>query len=286
MILELLSHQNFDDMTYGHDLLFKFTASRAVYKGILRFLSTQHNKPYVVQPLPVSHFAIQFSDKKNTVELSWQPVNDPSEPTATPNQYMVYQRIGYGGWDNGTLVNSTRHRVKIEPGLVYSFKVTALNGGGESFPSEILSAMKAKREKGRVLIVNNFYRLSGPARMDSGEKAGFLLNEDPGLPYLYDISYSGAQTGFYRNKAGIETHGGWGYSGSELEGKIIAGNTFDYPFIHGKAIQAVGNYSFVSCGAKAIEAGIIHLQDYSVVDFIFGMERNSTANSSPFPALY
>ena len=52
-IVELLSHQNFADMRLGHDPKFKFTASRALYKSILQYICTQHNKEYVVQPLPV-----------------------------------------------------------------------------------------------------------------------------------------------------------------------------------------------------------------------------------------
>lgn len=38
MLLELLSHQNFADMRYGSDPRFKFLVSRAVYKGILRYI--------------------------------------------------------------------------------------------------------------------------------------------------------------------------------------------------------------------------------------------------------
>ena len=39
MLLELLSHQNFADMKYGLDPSFRFTVSRSVYKGILKYLS-------------------------------------------------------------------------------------------------------------------------------------------------------------------------------------------------------------------------------------------------------
>ena len=244
-IIELLSHQNFADMQLGHDPNFKFTVGRAIYKGILQFVAGQHDKEYVVQPLPVSNFAIRFGKKKNTLELSWKGENDPQEPTAQPREYIVYTRIGYGGFDNGTLVSKTSHTVKIEPGLVYSFKVTAVNRGGESFPSEILSAYKAKRERERVLIINGFDRVSGPAVINTFDKAGFDLEQDPGVPYLSNISFSGAQIGFDRAQAGKEGEGSLGYSGSELEGMKIAGNTFDYPFIHGKAIQAAGKYSFV-----------------------------------------
>ena len=272
-IIELLSHQNFADMQLGHDPNFKFTVGRAIYKGILQFVAGQHDKEYVVHPLPVSNFAIRFGKKKNTLELSWKGENDPQEPTAQPREYIVYTRIGYGGFDNGTLVSKTSHTVKIEPGLVYSFKVTAVNRGGESFPSEILSAYKAKRERERVLIINGFDRVSGPAVINTFDKAGFDLEQDPGVPYLSNISFSGAQIGFDRAQAGKEGEGSLGYSGSELEGMKIAGNTFDYPFIHGKAIQAAGKYSFVSCSDEAVENGTVTLEDYPVVDYILGMEK-------------
>lgn len=272
-IIELLSHQNFADMQLGHDPNFRFTVGRAIYKGILQFVAGQHDKEYVVQPLPVSNFAIRFGKKKNTLELSWKGENDPQEPTAQPREYIVYTRIGYGGFDNGTLVSKTSHTVKIEPGLVYSFKVTAVNRGGESFPSEILSAYKAKRERERVLIINGFDRVSGPAVINTFDKAGFDLEQDPGVPYLSNISFSGAQIGFDRAQAGKEGEGSLGYSGSELEGMKIAGNTFDYPFIHGKAIQAAGKYSFVSCSDEAVENGTVTLEDYPVVDYILGMEK-------------
>ena len=277
-IIELLSHQNFADMQLGHDPNFKFTVGRAIYKGILQFVAGQHDKEYVVQPLPVSNFTIRFGKKKNTLELSWKGENDPQEPTAQPREYIVYTRIGYGGFDNGTLVSKTSHTVKIEPGLVYSFKVTAVNRGGESFPSEILSAYKAKRERERVLIINGFDRVSGPAVINTFDKAGFDLEQDPGVPYLSNISFSGAQIGFDRAQAGKEGEGSLGYSGSELEGMKIAGNTFDYPFIHGKAIQAAGKYSFVSCSDEAVENGTVTLEDYPVVDYILGMEKEDPAH--------
>lgn len=272
-IVELLSHQNFADMRLGHDPNFKFTVGRALYKAILRYICNQHGKDYTVQPLPVSHFALRFG-KKNTLELSWEGEDDPLEPTAKPREYIVYTRIGHGGFDNGVRVSSPSHTVKIEPGIVYSFKVTAINRGGESFPSEILAAYKAKHEQGRVLIVNGFDRISGPAVIDTPQAAGFDLAQDPGVPYLCDISLCGSQQNFNRKAAGRQL----GDSGNEYEGMKIAGNTFDYPFIHGKAIQATGKYSFVSCSDEALESGTISPEDYPIMDYILGLEK--TDNSS------
>lgn len=275
-IVELLSHQNFADMRLGHDPNFKFTASRALYKGILKYLCSQHGEEYVVQPLPVSHFAVRFGKRKNTVELSWKPVEDPLEPSARPREYIVYTRVGRGGFDNGVRVSSSSYTAKIEPGISYSFKVTAVNRGGESFPSEILTACQAPRERGRILIVNGFDRLSGPAVVDTPQQAGFDLAKDPGIPYLYNISLCGAQQCFDRKAAGKQL----GESGSEYEGMKIAGNSFDYPFVHGKAIQAAGRYSYVSCSDEAVESGRVALEEYEAVDYILGLEKEE-ADSHP-----
>ncbi|MBE6287864.1 MAG: xanthan lyase [Mediterranea massiliensis] len=268
-IIELLSHQNFADMRLGHDPNFKFTVGRSLYKGILKYLASQHDDSYLVQPLPVSHFAIRFGKKRNTVQLSWQAVNDPLEPTANPESYIVYTRIGRGGWDNGVEVKGNSLLTKIEPGIVYSYKITAMNRGGESFPSEILSAYKAKQERGRILIVNGFDRLSGPAVVNTPESVGFDMEAELGVPYLYDISYCGRQTNFNPEEVGKDL----GVSTDEYEGMTIAGNTFNYPFIHGKAIQAAGGYSFTSCSDEALEAEHISPEDYQAIDYILGLEK-------------
>lgn len=274
MILELLSHQNFADMKLGHDPHFKFTVGRSVYKSVLKYLSTMHGTDYVIQPLPVSHFAIRPGKKENTFRLTWQAADDPLEPTAKPQQYVVYTRLGHGGFDNGTLVDDTGYTFTAEPGLVYSFKVTAINKGGESFPSETLSAYHAKKSKGTILIVNGFNRLSEPATIETANQQGFDLEADPGIPYINTPAYCGAQQSFDRNRIGRETPDGLGYSGSELEGMLVAGNTFDYPFVHGKAIQAVGGYSFVSCSDEAVLDGFVQLSDYPMADLIFGTEQH------------
>lgn len=273
MILELLSHQNFNDLKLGHEPAFKFTVARSVYKSVLKYLADMHGTNYTVQPLPVTHFAISEGKKKNTFDLRWIPTEDVLEPTAEAQGYIVYTRVGRGGFDNGTYTRKPELTVEVEPGLVYSFRVTAVNRGGESFPSETLSACKAKRSKGAVLIVNAFDRVSGPGSINSPLMQGFDLLNDPGIPDGQTPAYCGYQQNFDRSRPGIEDETGLGYSGNELEGKLIAGNTFDYPFIHGKAIQAAGRYSFVSCSDETIESGSTDLTAYDVVDFLYGADR-------------
>ena len=61
MILEMLSHQNFRDMALGHDPAFKFNLARAIYKGVLKYTSYQHEADYVVQPLPITCFQTRLN---------------------------------------------------------------------------------------------------------------------------------------------------------------------------------------------------------------------------------
>ena len=274
MILEVLSHQNFADLIYGYDPKFKFTIGRSIYKSILKYVAEMHDESYTVQPLPVSNFSIQDGKKKNTVELTWKPESDPTENTAEAHGYIVYTRIGHGGFDNGTYVRKPRYTAKTEPGITYSFKVTAVNQGGESFPSEILSSYRAKRSRENILIVNAFKNTCGPAIVQTALTQGFDLATHPGIPYIKTPAHCGYQQVYDRRQEGIESEEGLGYSGSELEGKLIAGNTFDYPFVHGKAIQASGKYSYVSCSIEAVENGEVDLADYFMVDIICG-EDNS-----------
>lgn len=276
MLLELLSHQNFADMRIGLDPRFRFTVSRAVYKGILRYLAAVNEFDYVVQPLPVEQFSTQFLSD-STVELSWKETLDKLEPTAKPDSYILYTRMDDGAFDNGISVKGTKTILQIKPGTIYSFKIEAVNQGGRSFPSEILSVYKAPSLNPTVLIVNAFNRISGPESFTVGsEIAGFNDQFDAGVPYLSDISYTGRQTEFRRYKPYVNDENvGHGASNKDFAGKEIAGNTFDYPFIHGKAIKAAG-FSFVSTSEAAVVNGKMKLVDYKIVDLILGKERQRT----------
>lgn len=274
MLLELLSHQNFADMRYGLDPRFRFTVSRSIYKGILRFLCSRYGQEYVVQPLPVDHMNLRFTGE-NEIELSWKPVDDPLEATAKANKYIVYTRKDKDDFDNGKIVNTPCFRSTLTPGMLYSYKVTALNEGGQSFPSEILSVAKAEQEKGVVLVVNGFDRISAPADFTSDSIAGFCDAIDHGVPDKEEISYIGSMKEFRRAIPWMDDDAsGFGDSYGNYETQVIAGNTFDYPSVHGAAILKAG-YSFVSTSDEAVENQMVCLNDYKLVDLILGKERQT-----------
>ncbi len=281
-ILELLSHQNFTDMRYAHDPYVKFYLARSIYKAILKYVNYQHGvTDVVVQPLPVRNMRAELDSKHNMVELKWAPTADALEPSAAPTHYLVYTKIGDKSFDKGQLVTAPSFTMPITPGIQYCFKVTAVNEGGESFASEEMTVYKALNEMSRVLIVNGFTRLSGPAFVNTSDSIGFDLDKNIGLPWCFTNSISGRQQCFSPYAAGREGFGALGYSGSECEGKNIAGNTFDFTSQHGSSIALTKEYSFASASVSAVESGMIELKDYQVIDLILGRQASRDENLRP-----
>ena len=293
MLLELLSHQNLADMKYGLDPTFRFTVSRAIYKGMLKYLSDRYGCPYQVQPLPVKSFSAIMDG--SLARLSWAPVNDPLEPTASPEGYILYTRIDDGAFNEGTILSALTEKdgristeVKITPGHLFSFRIVAFNQGGKSFPSEVLTVGVPSASNGSVIIVNNFDRVSAPAWFDTPTYAGFLDNLDSGVPYGKEINFIGEVFDFNRMEPWTDDDNpGFGGSYADMAGKLVEGNTFDFVYSHAKAFFDNG-YAISSSSSAAFngEKGI-----FTALDLICGKQvttligRGAVENRYPvFPA--
>ncbi len=272
VLLELLSHQNFLDMRFMLDPQFRFDVSRAIYKSMARFLADPAGPAPTIAPLPVDHLAAEFTPAGGVL-LRWQPVHDPLEPGAMPDRYVVYVRTNDGGFDNGHLVESPMWTMPDpRPGVLYGFKVCAVNDGGHSMPSEIVSVCRVPGDERPILIVNGFDRIAAPATVQTPEFAGFLNMVDAGVPDRIDFNFSGRQHDF-RPGSPFRSNDdpGFGASHADDETRVVAGNTFDFPAIHGASIRAAGR-SFVSCSDEAVMDSMVLLQQYPIVDLILGKE--------------
>lgn len=284
VLLELLSHQNFTDMKYASDPAFRFGVARAIYKGMLKYLSFQYKTAYVVQPLPIKKFEADLTDS-NTVILKWAPEYDPLELTAVAKSYRVYMRLGATDFDNGIAVAGTQFETpKLEPGQIYSFRVTAVNEGGESFPSGTLGAAIPKAAKkcvGTALVVDGFDRVSGPATLEHGHFMGLANFIDVGVPDGIDINYTGEQYAFDPGETfATNTFPGHGASFADEEVLTRPGNTRDFVIIHGAALLQNG-YAFGSATRDGwiMDSSLTH--SYDLVDLILG-EQRAIVNRSGF----
>ena len=273
-IIETMSHQNFADMRRGLDPNFRFTLARSLYKTILRFVNGNHSVPSVVQPLPVSNFRIE-RNSSGGLRLSWIAEKDEQEPTAVPTSYIVYTSEDGMGFDNGTVVYTSSFDFEAKKGVNYCFKVTALNRGGESFPSETLAAYLSKSAHAKdILVVDGFSRLSGPAVVDDYSRQGFDMGSDIGVSYGLTAGWNGRQQCFDKSRAGSEGEGSLGYCGDELAGRFIMGNNRDGSVCHVKDIAMSGAYNVVGCSLEALDNNLVKLDHYNLVDIAFGLQRN------------
>lgn len=269
-LIELLSHQNFADMQYGNDPRFRFTVGRAIYKALARFVGERKDRNVVIQPLPVKNFAITKTGK-NVYRLSWQPTPDELEPTAMPTGYIVMERSG-DDMSFHKIGETSKPHFEIQAGddEIHSFQIIAFNDGGRSFPSETLAFRHEPKDNNPILIVNGFTRVSAPSIIKEEDYAGFDTANDFGVPYIKDVSYTGNQTEFHRSAGD-----GFGKSSDKYVASVIAGNTFDYPAVHGEAIAEAGR-GFISTSVGAVEQGSVNLSDHKTIDLILGKQKATT----------
>ncbi len=275
VLLELLSHQNFTDCRFVQSPRFRFAIARSIYKGILKYLSNSSNESYIVQPLPPGCFSA-VPNSESSIRLNWQPAVDEIDSNAVPTGYVIYRAIDYGGFDNGTYTKLTSYEVKgVEKNKIYRFRICAVNKGGESFPTEELSAGISGSESNPVLIVNGFHRLSAPDWVATDNMAGFKNTIDEGVPFKQEASYTGAQYDFSRASEFVSNDmPGFGASASDFDGKIIAGNTFNFPAVHGRAIANAG-FSFGSVADETVMNSLIDLNEFDILDVIYGEEKTT-----------
>ena len=274
-ILETLSHQNFADMRMAQDPNFRFDLARSIYKTLLRYTARMHHTDYVVQPLAPDNVCVTLT-AKGEAKITWTATEDPYEPSAAPTCYVLYTAKDNEDFDNGIFLNSdkTSTTIQLDPDKLYSFRVAAVNAGGESFPSEVVSALYNPTAQKQVLVVNGFHRLASPKVRDNAAEQGFDLNADIGVSYGLTAGWRGYQTSFDRSQMGKTTSNGLGFTNDSLAGQFIAGNDFDYIRTHASAIASARRYSIASCSSKAIENGKMTLEGYALVDLILGLECN------------
>ena len=260
MILELLSHKNMADMKYGLNPKFRFAASRAVYKGILRYLNGPDAS---VQPLPVE----QLSIGKDGL-LKWKAPIDTLEMSARPTYYMVYTQADNGEWDVQQVTN-TQVRLENKRGVRYSYYVVAGNEGGLSLPSPIISSyISEKEENPTILVVDGFDEVYGPDWFADSTFAGIV----PGS-YACEDGFSCAYIGEQWNYRRADTwtnddNCGWGSCYRDHAGQLTIGNTHDYAVLHGRALQQMG-LTYVSCTSEMARLD----SSFAAVDYICGRNR-------------
>lgn len=269
IILELLSHKNLADMRYGLDPKFRFAASRAVYKGILRYLN---GSSAIVQPLPVQQLAIRPNGL-----LQWKPEPDSLETTAAPTYYMVYIQTDEGDWNVQQVVGKTELQLELERGMQYNCYVVAGNDGGLSFPSPVVSAYLNHQttDNQLVLVVDGFDDTYGVEWFADSTYAGIV----PGSYACEDgftCAYIGQQWDFRRASQWTnDDNCGWGACYRDHAGQITVGNTHDWCARHGRVLRRM-RMSYVSCTEQMMQPD----STFALIDYVCGRQRTPLAEDT------
>ncbi len=169
ILIELAFHDTPSwDAKFLRDEAFRRDAARAIYKGAARYL---FGAGIAVTPPTPTHLAVQNAGG-NAIRVSWRAGVDPVETGNGAIGYKVYGSVNGYGFDNGvyTLDRSLLF-TNLAPGTTYFFRVTAVNAGGESRPTEVLAArVDPQGRPGEVLVVNGYDRLDEFQTIRRGEQ--------------------------------------------------------------------------------------------------------------------
>ncbi len=158
-LFEIAFHDQPDDAAALKDPRFEQLAARALYQGLVHYFEARDGVDLVELPEPPTHLRAQ-NVGSGRVRIAWSP-----SPTDTQgllgdaaNGYRLYvSRDGFA-WGkplpvSGTVVTLTDQA----PGTKLYIRVTAVNDGGESFPTEVLGVRVGMPS---LLIVNGFDKLN------------------------------------------------------------------------------------------------------------------------------
>lgn len=245
-IIEVAFHDNIQDGALLRDPKARDQIARAMYQGTLEYFDVWGglSSPVSLPTAPINVRAV--SSASGAVTINWSAgANTPASVNgAAASGFRVYASVDGYGFDGGTLVNgggSTSVTLTgFDPTRPYYFRVTAVNAGGESKPSEVMTALPSGGAK-NVLIVNGFDR--------------FDRTQDFEYPYAY--------TG-----DGLVDRVWSRYN-----------NSFDYVIQVHSAIHAAHPGTHVaSTNNESVASGAVNLNDYDTVIWILGEE--STANDT------
>lgn len=156
VLIEIAFHDTEADIEILKEPGFRIDASRAIYRGIARYLEGEG-----VTFLPEPPQAVALRNTGAGLALSWQAGWVGDLWGDEPVDYLVQTSIDGRAWNAGVAVTGLSTTINADFGELTFARVVARNGGGVSFPSAIVAAQRG--EGVPILLVNAFDRL------DSGQ---------------------------------------------------------------------------------------------------------------------
>jgi len=239
-IVEVAFHDNQLDTELMRDATVRDAVARATYQGLVRYFRQVDGNTTSAVNLPAAPKDLHVkSNAAGSATVSWTPPAANSYLGNAPTGYRIYGSTNGYGFDGGTYVaggaTSTATFTGLDPNLPYYFKLVAVNEGGESPASEVLTVLPTGGAK-QVLVVSGFDRLD--------------RSQNPKQP-----AYQGVVTDRVRPRNSNS------FDYSAQVGAAIASAT---PGVH-----------FESTSNEAVISGAVDLADYHTVIWILGEESSA-----------
>ena len=193
LLIELAFHDTASDAAYLKDPKFRMLAARAISQGIVRFFAWKDAAAVTLPPEPPTGLtAVPGID--GTIEIGWRA---PSFDTGDgllgdpATGYRIYtSTTPLGGFTLAATTTSTRAVLTgVAPGGTVFLRVSAVNDGGESFPTPVAAVRPPLPGQSRILIVDGFDRLDASALMSQYESSRLGWVDRMFLDRMNDFSY-------------------------------------------------------------------------------------------------
>lgn len=245
-IIEVAFHDSVEDAAIMRDPKGRDQIARSMYQGTLQYFATFGTPVATNTSLPTAPTNVRVvSNASGQITISWSAgPTSPSANDGTATGFRLYASVDGYGFDGGTLVaggGTTSATLNgYDPNTAYYFRVAAVNAGGESKPSEVVTALPSGGAK-QILIVNGFDRF---------DRFGDFR-------YPYVLTADGLVDRVWPR-----------YN-----------NSFDYVVQVQSAIQASHPGTHVaSTSNEAVISGVVNLSEFETVIWILGEE--STADDT------
>jgi N-acetylmuramoyl-L-alanine amidase len=161
VLLEIAFHDNYTDALALKDPGFNQLAARAIYQGIVAHFDGLDGLPgdLVLAPEPPTHLRVENTGA-GSLRVAWQtsPTDAVGLRGDAATAYHVYTSIDGFAWGTPFTVAGTETLLSgLSTGDTRYVKVTGINAGGESFPTEVLGARVGDAA---LLIVSAFDKLN------------------------------------------------------------------------------------------------------------------------------
>ncbi|MGD2205153.1 MAG: GerMN domain-containing protein, partial [Anaerolineae bacterium] len=282
VLLEVAFHDTEDpgDADELREPVFRQIAARAVYQGVVKYYADRQGVLVRLLPEPPTHLAAQNS-APGQVTLTWNPppcCDGVLGDAAT--MYKVYHSADGRAFDDGTeTVSPTLLLTGLEPGSLHFFRVTALNPGGESFPSPVVAARtpaaKAQRNVNFPLPQGR-----GASPLSPGGRHVVSASGRVGVrgDVLAEVPTFLLVDGFDRlDQSALIRQWESPALGTAQRMFLERMNRYDHAVEHGMALDACG-LAFDGAVNEAVVSGALALVDYPAVDWFVGEDAVADAS--------